>query len=182
MASFMTNLGMSLAEANPIANSIIARYRRDHTQPDPTWKDMDSVYAQSQNPIQTPQLPQPAIGRNPGDPFSATANVDEANAAIGNQNQWNQPSQPSQSSPSSGGFLSTLGGLFGLERGAIVTSPTVARIGENGPEAVVPLTPRAGNRLQPDLLEGHIQPKGVPGMRLSRYRSFNRFARGGQSA
>ena len=68
---------------------------------------------------------------------------------------------------------------MGLGGGGIVTKPTLARIGERGPEAVVPLTPRPGNKLQPDLLEGHVTAPKVPGVRYSRYKSFNRFGSGG---
>ena len=66
-----------------------------------------------------------------------------------------------------------------LAGGKLITSPVVARLGESGPEAVVPLTPRPGNKLQPDLLEGHVGAPRVPGVQYSRYRRFNRFARGG---
>ena len=65
-----------------------------------------------------------------------------------------------------------------MAAGQIVTKPTFARIGEHGPEAVVPLTPRAGNHLQPDILEGHVSGPKVPGVRYSRYRGFNRLAPG----
>ena len=69
--------------------------------------------------------------------------------------------------------------LMMLGGGGIVTKPTLARIGERGPEAVVPLTPRPGNKLQPDLLEGHVTAPKVPGVKYSRYKSFNRFGSGG---
>ena len=66
-----------------------------------------------------------------------------------------------------------------LAGGGIITKPTLARIGEKGPEAVVPLTPRPGNKMQPDLLEGHMGMPHVPGVKYSRYKSFNRFGSGG---
>lgn len=69
--------------------------------------------------------------------------------------------------------------IVGFKQGAIVTKPTIARIGEKGPEAVIPLTPRAGNKMQPDIMEGHISAPRVPGIKYSRYRSFNRLG-GGQ--
>lgn len=62
--------------------------------------------------------------------------------------------------------------------GQIVTRPTYARLGESGPEAVVPLHPTPSAKLSPDLLEGHLSPPRVPGVKYSRYKSFNRFGRG----
>jgi len=47
-----------------------------------------------------------------------------------------------------GDFFGWLGGLFGLQEGGIVTGPTLAWLGEAGPEAVIPLSgfnyPRLG--------------------------------------
>lgn len=60
--------------------------------------------------------------------------------------------------------------------GKLVTTPTIAKIGEKGPEAVIPLTPRAGNKLQPDILQGQVAAPSVPGMKLARYRGYNRYA------
>jgi hypothetical protein len=65
-----------------------------------------------------------------------------------------------------------------LGGGGIITKPTLARIGEKGPEAVVPLTPRPGNKMQPDLLEGRLSNPAVPGVKYSRYKSFNRLGPG----
>ncbi len=39
-----------------------------------------------------------------------------------------------------GGFFSTVFGLLGLASGGVVTKPTIAMIGEAGPEAVIPLS------------------------------------------
>ena len=39
-----------------------------------------------------------------------------------------------------------------MAKGQIVTHPTVARLGESGPEAVIPLSPTPGAKLSPDLL------------------------------
>jgi hypothetical protein len=66
-----------------------------------------------------------------------------------------------------------------LAGGSVITEPTLARIGERGPEAVVPLTPRPSNKMQPDLLEAHGTAPKVPGVKYSRYKSFNRFGGGG---
>lgn len=37
------------------------------------------------------------------------------------------------------GFVGAIGGIFGLQHGGVVRSPTIAMIGEGGPEAVIPL-------------------------------------------
>lgn len=75
-------------------------------------------------------------------------------------------------------------GVPQLAGGSLVTKPTIAKIGEKGPEAVIPLNPRAGNKMQPDVLEGHVSAPRVPGLHFSRYRTFNRFGpgQGGQIA
>ncbi len=180
MGGFWSGLGNAMldtAAANsPLANSVISRYRRDpsiqgSSSPQLSGPDM----SQAMGPIPQPSLQTPATGLDPTSPVAQALQQGAGGEQIGNQSQWSQD-------PQSHGGGGGLAAIAGLAHGAIVTSPTIARIGESGPEAVVPLTPRAGNRLQPDLLEGHVVPKGVPGMRLSRYRSFNRFGRGGQSA
>lgn len=54
--------------------------------------------------------------------------------------------------------------------GRIISSPSIVKL-EKG-ETVIPLTPRSGNKLQPDLLEGHVQamkPKGEQFSRFPRY-------------
>jgi hypothetical protein len=77
-------------------------------------------------------------------------------------------------------LVESMGGIAPLlmERGGVVTKPTLVKLAEHGPEAVVPLTPRPGNRLQPDLLEGRMSAPHAPGVRYSRYRSYNRMGPG----
>ena len=79
---------------------------------------------------------------------------------------------------SAGAAAPDLAELALLGGGGIVTKPTLARIGERGPEAVVPLTPRPGNKMQPDVLEGRIAAPRVPGVHYARYKSFNRLGPG----
>lgn len=69
------------------------------------------------------------------------------------------------------GDLPEFAGLLG--GGKLVTKPTLAKIGEKGPEAVVPLTPRPGNKLGPDLLEGRLRPPVPKGLHYSEYHSFS---------
>ncbi len=54
--------------------------------------------------------------------------------------------------------------------GKIVSSPSIVSL--NKGDSVIPLTPRPGNKFQPDLLEGHIAPPKVPGIQYSRYKSY----------
>lgn len=46
-----------------------------------------------------------------------------------------------------------------MARGKIVTQPTLAKLGESGPEAVIPLTPRPDNHFQPDMLMGRYRSR-----------------------
>ncbi len=83
------------------------------------------------------------------------------------------------------------GGYDNMARGGVAGRSQVARVGESGPEmaggqivskpsivklekgdSVIPLTPRAGNKLQPDLLEGHLATPKPAGMQYSRYKSY----------
>lgn len=54
--------------------------------------------------------------------------------------------------------------------GKIVTNPSIVSL-EKG-DSVIPLTPRAGNKFQPDLLEGHLAAPKPQGMQYSRYKSY----------
>lgn len=56
--------------------------------------------------------------------------------------------------------------------GKLVTHPTVARLGEAGPEMVIPLNGKPGNHTRPDLLEGHLAQPQIKGVRYQRYRGF----------
>lgn len=96
-------------------------------------------------------------------------------ASMATMSPWNQPSQ-SNGRGALGGLASMA--MMGAAKGTIVTKPTIARIGESGPEAVVPLTPRPGNHLNPDILEGHVSEPKVPGVRYSRYKTYNRLGPG----
>jgi hypothetical protein len=57
-----------------------------------------------------------------------------------------QPPAQSMDDNASGGFDD------GMDKGAIVTSPTRAILGENGPEAVVPLTDQPGARVSTNVV------------------------------
>jgi hypothetical protein len=54
--------------------------------------------------------------------------------------------------------------------GRVVTQPSLVKL--NKGEAVIPLTPRPQNKLQPDLLEGHLAAPKVPGLQFARYKSY----------
>ena len=174
-----------IAQSSPLGNAVYnafkeptaptpgpyARYNRAGAGQQPAI-NTGAAFVDYSAPPASAQGPQPGSAVNPqsnladtgagaaasGNGASAAADAGVVDAATG---------------PASDAALMMLGG------GGIVTKPTLARIGERGPEAVVPLTPRAGNKLQPDLLEGHITAPKVPGVRYSRYKSFNRFGSGG---
>lgn len=65
--------------------------------------------------------------------------------------------------------------------GQIVTQPMVARLGDKInpatgktiPEAVVPLNNSPHNHVNPELLEGHLSPPKLAGMKYSRYKGFS---------
>lgn len=84
------------------------------------------------------------------------------------------PTGPSGGDPEEGEGM----GVPQLASGTVVNKPIIAKLGEGGPEAVVPLTPRAGNKMQPDILEGRVPAPRVPGVHYSRYKGYNRFGGG----
>ena len=92
------------------------------------------VGAPAQAPWSPPPVtPAPQVTQDPG-----------SQSGIGNQSQWNGNSGGSNGGGALGSVLSAGAKVaLGLKGGSIVTQPTLARIGEHGPEAVVPLTPRA---------------------------------------
>ena len=164
---FGQRLGMGMlqgiAQSSPLGNAVYNVFK-------PPQPPTAGPYARYQSPA-TPQMPAP-----PQAPVAPP--VDETTGGGFGNNQWSTPA------PKPGSQAGGMDGLATLAAGsgAIVTSPTIAKIGERGPEAIVPLTPRAGNKLQPDMLEGHIAGPRVPGVRYSRYKSANRFAPGAGGA
>jgi hypothetical protein len=79
-----------------------------------------------------------------------------------------QPPQPGVPPSDDAGPM----GYDNAARGVLVTKPIIARVGENGPEAIVPLNNNAGNKVRPDLLEGHLAPPHVPGMRYQKFKGY----------
>lgn len=84
-----------------------------------------------------------------------------------------------------------LEGLALLAHGGMAAEPMIAKVGEAGPEmaggriisspsivalkkgeSVVPLTPHASNKLQPDLIEGHVAAPNPQGIHYSRYKAY----------
>lgn len=103
-----------------------------------------------------PEMPSASGGPSLDPLYSAPdASQDPSDPGLGIQSRWTGTQMPS----------------YG--KGKLVTHPVVARLGESGPEAVIPLTPRVGNKLQPDLLEGHGAAPKVPGVSYSRYKGFS---------
>lgn len=54
--------------------------------------------------------------------------------------------------------------------GRIISSPTIVKL--NKGEVVIPLNSKATNKLQPDLLEGHVAAPNPQGVHYSRYKSY----------
>lgn len=88
------------------------------------------------------------------------------------------PDSPLAQHQKQGGGLTSMLPMLLAEHGTVVTKPTIVKLGEKEPEMVIPLHPKAGNHIQPDILEGRVSPPRVPGVHYSRYRSFNRLAPG----
>lgn len=90
--------------------------------------------------------------------------------------QPSMPPDPSQAMPPQPGMpQQDEAGPLGYDnaaKGVLVTQPTIARVGENGPEAIVPLNNNPGNKVRPDLLEGHLAPPHVPGMRYQKFKGY----------
>ncbi len=57
-------------------------------------------------------------------------------------------------------------------QGKLVTHPIIARVGEKGPEAIIPLNNAPGNHVRPDMLQGHLAPPKVPGMRYQKFKGY----------
>lgn len=142
------DVGKSLLERNKgLAGDVYGRYKRRQNQPNGV-------------------APAPPL---PGDPASLSDTPAPDNlASPPNQAMPDQPDNSIQESaalspwrqPQSHSGASVAGALLpmiGAEQGTVVTEPTIAKVGENGPEMVVPLNPRAGNHLQPDILQGRYK-------------------------
>lgn len=120
----------------------ITRYRQAHqSAPGSPMNHMD-------------QSPVPQANGGPSDPASLVA--DQTPIDQGNDDGENDSLTPPQSySPpqadnqSAADDAEELGSLAMLARGKIVTKPTVAILGESGPEKVVPLNANPENRVLP---------------------------------
>ena len=162
-------------QKSPVGSAIYNAYQSNRMNP--------SSIRNMQPPAGTPIPPMPAgMAPPPPPPVSAPPG-----SGVGVAPGTGGPTPPMSPMPTPPMLLSMqpddpTGGMGSpvesLARGKIVTRPMIARIGENGPEAVVPLTPRAGNHMQPDIMEGHITPPKTPGIRYSRYTGYNRFGPG----
>ena len=166
-------VGSGMLQNSPIANSVYQSWRKRRTdaQNTPTTQDGKTPQADSLTGDATgyagrqammdanrasgmEDMSKPGAGAD----ASVSGMIPDA-ATMAASSQWNQS--------------------FPFARGGtVVSQPMIAKLGEHGPEAVIPLNARAQNRMQPDMLEGHITAPKVPGVRYSRYRTFNRF--GGQ--
>jgi hypothetical protein len=112
---------------------------------------------------QQPQM----MGPHPNQPQSQT-DQDIANMQAIPPEPGSMPPQPNAPMGEDSGPL----GYENAAKGVLVTKPTIARVGESGPEAIVPLNNAAGNKVRPDLMEGHLQPPKVPGVRYQNFKGY----------
>lgn len=188
--SFLSDFGQGMLanaqQQSPLLNSAVSTYQRRRMNgpgmSGPQMADALHSYNNDGPPseFQPPAPPQPEL-EMPKIGQGYQAETPSTGAMDARAGQWN-PNQPDPQS--GGGGLATLAaGAMGLpvfDQGVIVTQPTRAKLAADGrPEAVIPLTPRSGQKMSPDLLEGHITAPKVSGVRYSRYKTFNRFGRGG---
>lgn len=186
--------------ATALANSVIARYRRSPDPsttmmgPNPTPAELNQPIQQSQ-PQQAPMSdPSGNVQPNPAAQQQSQWNQpgQQSNSPLNLASLLNK--KPTNGDATDVGDLGGDAGLADLAlmaKGGIASQPMTAKIAESGPEvaggrivtspsivklqkgeAVVPLTPRPGNKLQPDLLEGHItamKPQGESFSRFQRY-------------
>ncbi len=113
------------------------------------------------------QPPTQMMGPHPVQPQSQT-DEDIANMQAIPPEPGSMPMQPGMPQEDDAGPM----GYDNAARGVLVTKPTIARVGEHGPEAIVPLNNKMGNHVRPDLLEGHLGAPKVPGMRYQKQKSF----------
>jgi hypothetical protein len=147
----------------------------------PVFRALYQRYLSGRNPTGTPQMAnKPGYGQvanTAGWTINGQPLGDNAPAqGPGAMGQIPGPTGPPGADPMATDVGSDMGsGIPQLAGGTLITKPTIAKIGEAGPEAVVPLTPRPGNKMQPDIIEGRVAAPRVPGVHYSRYKSFNRF-------
>jgi hypothetical protein len=155
--SFMQTIEQNAANRSPLFNYLYGRYLSNRNQPVSVNGMGPNTVDVSGGDTTLPQGP-PAPGAppppGPDSPQAATMGAADGGMDAG-------------------------GGLPGFAEGTIVTKPTIAKLAEHGePEAVIPLTPRPANKMQPDILEGRISEPKVPGVRYQRYKGYNRFGPG----
>lgn len=77
--------------------------------------------------------------------------------ALGGTAPYNQLARVAESGPEMAG-------------GRIITHPSIVKL--NKGESVIPMTPRPNNKLQPDLVEGHVAAPMPQGVHYSRYKTY----------
>jgi hypothetical protein len=182
---FMQRMGQGylqgMAQRSPLGNAVYNAFKEPSAP-------AAGPYARYQSPSAPPGATTPMAPPVPPAPDTSggTAGGSQWGASAPKSGLIGQVMQGGGSGATGDGAADAEAGIGGdvaeaalLAGGGVITQPTLARIGERGPEAVVPLTPRPGNKMQPDLLEGHGAAPHVPGVKYSRYKSFNRFGSGG---
>lgn len=105
------------------------------------------------------QLGQPALAGRfaPGQQLSTNEQIGDLDSGPATSSDNYMPPEDNQAPPPSVGDTSAgdTGGLDAFGGGKIVTTPTVAKLGDKGPEAVIPLTSQPGEKLSPGMLGGN---------------------------
>ena len=148
-------IGQAMAGQTGIGQSI-NRYRRliqHHTQPQQGSTD-GQLNAPGQGPMGTPEAMQDPMG--------------DAAGSQDSQMSSSYTPQPQMDTGDDSGPM----GYDNAAKGILVTKPIIARVGESGPEAIVPLNNQPGNKVRPDLLEGHLAPPHMPGVRYQKFKGY----------
>src|SRR6185436_13212535 len=184
---FMQRLGTGMLQANPLGNAVYNAFKEPTPPPSGPYQRYNSPSAIPPPVAAAPPAP-PVDDSGVSSSWGASAPKSKLTSqllskGLGHQSNLADPGAGAAASgmgasPEAGAALGDatagaaaeniapslieqMGGIapMFMERGGVVTQPTLVKLAEHGqPEAVVPLTPRPGNRLQPDMLEGHINP------------------------
>lgn len=167
------------AKKSPLSSALFSALAGRYGQAQP---------AGSQNPSQMTQYDAtpPQMG-----PLNQSPDTVLPNPEAGADSQWNQPDSTHKPGQGGGDIATALSGVEGMALGGMAPHRQIARVAESGPEnvngkiisspsivalnkgdTVVPLTPHANNKMQPDLLEGHVAAPHPSGEQFSRFQRY----------
>lgn len=150
MGGFWQTLGNNLeqqeankAKKSPLAGALFSAMAGRYGHAQP---------AGSQNPSQMTQY-----GAVPPDAGQPPQPMPDADYALGGMAPHRQIARVAESGPEN-------------VNGKIISSPSIVAL--NKGDTVVPLTPHANNKMQPDLLEGHVAAPKPSGEQFSRFQRY----------